>query len=634
MNERLRFFFHERLAAYLFPGREHDFRSLALKHLAAYLRREGNVFLLGPEDLSSLNKVFSEIRAPFRRELGETPLPFSLLPEKVRLSWIRPGKLYVRTPMKETLEKVSKGLDFLVSFQPWQDLWEVVLPATSDPELLFKARDLLWVGEKGPCFYCGLPWHGNAECPGLKEIRPGRALNAYLRKPLKDLGEEISQKLFRGELLAPELQGLYARYYYFLPAFLRLLYYRVPEWSHFSQIILGQEIPAKGGHLLIALESLHQKNFKEAENRFLAAGEPSDYRIGLGLCHLAILQEDYERALYYSEEVQTQDLPPLVKAYVLLLKGRIYEIQKDLFSAEGFYAEALRRDNSATPAAYHKILVSFGFGGGERSLFRLSAHLAHPTIFTLAFIEPAFVLFGKELEKELEARIEKKQSEGLSRLREAEDGLHRLKLLLSEEELSALEDRMSSLRESIYNASFFELEKAILSARELSLELQGYTYRKIREIKSRFSEFFSRYLALKKYWASYPYKSGERNFEYKLRELGTRMARLETKIGKDPQKEIRFLLKEIASLEGLLQGLEEERSRLEAKWLFRRQLATFLKIFVLGEIFLFLFFFTVPSFLAAVAPELLPVLPFNFSSFLGLSFMIFLLAFISALFRR
>ena len=634
MNERLRFFFHESLAAYLFPGRERDFRALVLKHLSAYLRREGDFFHFAPEHLATLNKAFSELRSSFSEELGEAPLPFNLLPEKANVSWLRPGKLYVSPSMKEALERASKKLGFLLTLKPWQNLLEVILPTTADPEVLFQTRDLLWVGPKGPCFYCGLPWHRNADCPGLKEMVSGKALKAYLYQTLKDLGQSLTQRLLKGELLAKELQGLYARYFYLQPAFLRILYYKVPEWSHFSQVSLGNEIPTKGGHLLIALENLHTGNLKESEKRFMAAGDPSDYRVGLGLGHLAILQEDYERALYYFEELKTENLPPLVQSSILLLKARIYEMQKDFLSAEHFYAEALKRDHSLVPAAYHKFLVSFYLGGTERSLFRLSTLLGHPVIFTLAFLEPAFLLFGKELEKELLSRIEKKQAEALTTLQEAEDGLHRLKQLLSEEELSALEDQLSNFREKIYKGCFFELEKVALGAMGLSLEIQGYTYRKIREIREQISEFFSRYHALKRYWASYPYKYGESVFDQRLREVGNRLLRLEQRLGNDPTKELRSLLKEAANIHSLLEALEQEKKRLEAKRLFRTQLSTFLKVFVVGESLLFLLYFSVPSFLAVTAPELLPHLPLSFSSFLGASFLLFILALLRALFRR
>ncbi len=634
MSVKLRFVFFEKLAAYLLVGRERDFRALAQKHLSGFLPREGENYIFSPENLASLEKALSELRSLFARDLGEAPLPFSLVPEGTKVRWIRPGKLYVPPSLKEEISSQAEKLDFLVQTNSWRDLLEIILPSTSDPELLFRARDLLWVGREDLCFYCGLPWHPNARCPGLQEVVPGRALREYMDSPLEELGPKITEKIWEAQLTHSDLQGLYGRYFYFLPAFLRVLFYKVPEWSHFSQVGIGMEIAGRGGHLLIALESLQHGDFQEAEKRFLAAGPLSDYKVAFGLSQLAISQEDYERALYYLEELHPETLPPLVQAYLFLLKGRIYEIRGDLVSAESFYAEALRRDHSMVPASYHKLRIAYSLGSIERETGKLSPYLGHPMVFIQAFLDPIFIRAARELEKDLLNRVEKKQAEALARLREAEDGLHRLKHILSEEERSSLEDRISHLRERIYRGSFFELERVSLQASELALEIQGYTYRKIRDLKEKLTECFTRYQDLRRYWARYPYREGETAFEYRLREVGERLVRLEQRLGKDPLRDFRLILKESQNIERALEVLEEEKERLETKALFRRQLARFLKVFLLGEILLFLLYFSLPSFTAAIAPELLPYLPFSFSSFLGFSFLLFVGTLIWVLLRR
>ena len=54
MREKLRVVFYDRLAAFLFPGREADFRNLVFKSLASALLREGESYILSPEKLGAL----------------------------------------------------------------------------------------------------------------------------------------------------------------------------------------------------------------------------------------------------------------------------------------------------------------------------------------------------------------------------------------------------------------------------------------------------------------------------------------------------------------------------------------------------------------------------------------------------
>ncbi len=633
MSERLRVLFHDRLTAFLFPGRESDFRALVLRSLASALPKEGECYLLSPERLSELEKALASLRRLFQVQLGEAPFPFTLFPEGRRPPLPRPGRIYVSSKARGALEEAARKMEFLVQFEPEGELVELKLPSTSPPETLFSVRDLLWVGDKGPCFYCDLPWHETARCPGLREIVPGRAFRGYLKLPLKALGPKISEAILSRKLQAEDLLGLYARYFYFLPAFLKVLFYKAPEGARFAQVALAQEITGKGGNLQIGLECLTNGEISEAEKRFLAEGV-GDYRSILGMVQVAVLQGDPEKAFYYLEELSLEHLPPLVQAAAILLKGRIFEWQKDYTSAERSYAESLKRDSSFHPAAYHRLRVGFLLGGEVRRLDPFKAYFGHPILYGLAFLEPVFLPMAKTLEKELLSREEEKQAQALSAIREAEDELHRLKSLLSEEERSDLEDRLHRLRQEVYQGSFYELERAALKASELALEMKGYTYRKIRELRDGLSDYYQRYLALKRYWQRYPYQTEARFWGRKLREIGERLTRVEHQLERDPVKEFTRLLKEFERLSRLFEEIEAEKRELEAKRLFRQQLYLFLKVFFLGESLLFILFFTLPSFLAATLPEVLPYLPFNLSTFIWCSLGVLLLAVILALTRR
>jgi len=632
LSEKLRLFFHERLTSFLFPGRENDFRALVLRTLSGALPREGESFLFTPERLSELEKALSSLRRLFESQLAEAPFPFTFFPEGHPPRWTRPGRIYLYSKLQKEVEEAAERAEIVVGTERQGDLLEVRLPSTTPPDTLFSVRDLLWVGEHAPCFYCGLPWHSTASCPGIREIIPGKALRGYLKIPLRDLGPRLAREILSGKLDSESLLGLYARHFYLLPAFLRVLFYRAPEGARFANLSLGQEIPGKGGNLQIGLECLINGEVGEAEKRFLAeADNPQGL---LGMVQVGVLQGDPEKALYYLEELPLDGLPPLVQAAALVLKGRVFEWQRDYTSAERSYAEALRRDSSFHPAAYLRLRMSFLLGGTARRIEPLRAYLGHPIIYGLAFLEPFFLPLARTLEKELLSREEEKQAQALSAIREAEDELHRLKGLLSEEERADLEDRIRRLREEIYQGAFYDLERVALRASELALEMKGYTYRKIRELREGLSEQYRRYMELKRYWQRYPYKTEARSWGRKLQELGERLTRTEHRLGKDAVREFPRLLKEYERLQRLFEELEEERRELEARIVFRKQLHTFLTVFLLGETLLFVLFFTIPPLVSALLPEALAYLPLGLPSFLWASLGVLVLSLLLALSRR
>lgn len=631
MKEKLRLLFHDRLVSFLFAGREPDFRSLVIRSLSGVLPREGETFTLEAEKFPELEKALSSLRRLF--QLGETPFPFTLFPENKAPPWPRPGRIYISPALRRELEPNTSAFEFMVQFQEKDGLVEVKTPSTVSPETLFAARDLLWVGKGEPCFYCDLPWHRTSACPALKERVPGEAFFSYLRLRLPDLGARVSEPIEAQKLDAPELNGLYARYFYLLPSFLWVLFYRTTEGIHFAQISIPKEVVGQGGNLQIGLECLLQGDLSEAEQRFLTL-EEEDYRALLGLAQVGILEEDPEKARYYLDQLSLEGLPPLVQAVVLTWKGRLHEWKRDYTSAERNYALGRRADHSFHPAAFHRLKANILLGAETPHLESLRAYLGYPLLYGLSFLEPVFLPMASDLEKELLDLEERKQAEALSTLREAEDELHRVKGILSEEERAALEDRLRRLREEIYAGSFYRLEQVALQASELALELKGYTYRKIRELQNSLSEYYARYTRLRRYWHSYPYPGEARNWGYKLKEIGERLTRVEHRLGKDPVKDFPRIFKEFERLSRLLDEAEEEQKRLEARRIFRRQLEFFLKIFLLGETLLFILFFTLPSIVSSLLPQALPALPLNLSTFIWCSLGVLLLSVLLALTRR
>jgi len=244
-------------------------------------------------------------------------LPFSLAPEGSQgKALLRPGKIYLNALEKDDFEKRLGDLPFLAKIEPWQGLYELQIPATTDPDLLFRYRDLLLVGPFKPCLHCGLPWHRTASCPGRKARIPGKGLLGFLHEPLEALGQRLNNGFEDWKKHGADWNRRFSeRYPYLQPGFLRQLFTtNARTWENLK---LFSESLSVGGNLLLALEGLQMGQLGEAQRRFEEVLEDrNDWRASLGLALVAMDKEDFVEALYYVESALGQGESPLIQGYL------------------------------------------------------------------------------------------------------------------------------------------------------------------------------------------------------------------------------------------------------------------------------------------------------------------------------
>ncbi len=583
MLKRLLFF--PRLVEFFLPVDPQDFERgvrRSLKHHFEF--REGLVFI-PPERLATLERVLEELKRLWLKDLP-FPLPVSLVPRAQGL--FRPGRIYLEPKEAKVLAGRLSSLPFLAQLKPWRGWVELVLPATEEERgLLFRFRDLLLIGPHSPCPFCGLRWHEALKCPTLKERDPFVVTQELLRYRPSALAEKLNTVLEEGEG-----EGLFSgRYPYFKPAFLRHLFTTTASsWENFS-IKPGLE---KGGNLFLGLEALRALDWGQAKKRFEAAQTSKDPRPHVGLVFLALLEGNLSEALYQLENARSRAETPLFQAYLSLLKGWILERERKYFEAEENYKEALKKDRTFWPARLHLAVMEVKFAK-ERVLSRLKQLVNEPLALPLFFLEGRFLPLAEEVEKLLLVTFEEKQAQALSRLASAEDALRPMLRALPEEEVKSFEEALADIRQKVYEGGFIDLLLAEKRAFDLSLELQGYLFRQTRKIRQRLREQLSEWNKLKDFWRRFPYQTEDHPFSRKLALVGEEIEKLTEILKVNPGRQLKTAHAKLKAIEDLIADLQEMEKELRREWQFRKQLSTFVKTFLLLELFLFGFFLLVPT---------------------------------------
>ncbi len=621
------FFFHPLVIDLFWRQGRSETERLIRQNLARFLPVRGNKVALGPEHILALEKGLTALK-----NLPAGPpvllLPFSLAPEGAfKKALLRPGKVYLSASEKKIFEERLGELPFLAKLEPWQGLYELQIPATTDPELLFRYRDLLLVGPFKPCLRCGLPWHRTSSCPAKKAKVPGKGLYEFLHEPLENLARRLNRGFEDWSKQGAEWnRRLSERYYYLQPGFLRQFFQsNAKKWENFNPF---REKPG-GGPLFLALEALQFGQYKEAQKRLEDLfAERHDWRALVALAHLALDKEDLVEALYYAESALGQNDTPLVQAYLCFLKGWLFEQKGDLLKAEESYREALRIDRSCFPAQFHLRLFMARYHLWEDVLQQLPLLCQDPLGFFLVFIEPRFWPVATQVEETLLDLFKERQAQAASRLAAAENNLRPVIKLLPEKQAEELQSSLESIRQKVYQGGYLDFLEAERQGLSLSLEAQGLLYRQVQETRRRFSRLKERFQAFEVFWRT----KGERDVEFRalLDGFQEKLGEIEAALSQNPTGNLRTCAKKLENLEKKIEEIQRAQEELRARLRFKHQLYTFIKTFVVLEVFLFLVFLFYPRVSQFLFPQSEPYF-FSPTSFFLFSLGLLVVAILRAL---
>lgn len=598
------------------------------------IKRVNGTFKISSQAVLVLPQVFEKFKNFFSRELLNSPCPFSFYlfeehPELPDFTPLRAGKIYFENSLKEELENLLKEVSIFHRIVNWFELKELVFSVNVDPKLFFFFKDIFFTGKDALCFFChtnGHPWN---RCPGLLISEPWKNFDLLLKENLFQFSEKLWETLKKGEspFKTKEWELFYTRYFFLFPSFLKIISYKFSELESWGSLNLQSNIPVRGGDLGLSLEALELGRIKEAQDRILLLDD-GDFRKSLVLFFCFLLKGVFDKANYYLEDALEKVKTNFLKSFLFFLRGYILYYRGDFFLAEEFFEKALKIDPLCFPAFY--FLASSKYQRGEE-FSKISFNFVHPWLLTWMYLDPLLLKNQKEVESFLESKILEKKEGAVKRLKEGEDRFFELKSVMNEEEIKKYTEKIETLRKKIYEGGLKDIEKAEEQALELILELQAYIYNQIKNIQESLKEITQEYEKMRFFWEKYPYKQEDVFFGRILKEIGENINKIREILKKrDVGKEIKSILNTLKKNSENLNYLKSHQERLKNKWYFRKKLFYFLKVFLIGEGVLIIFYL-LPFFLAPFSP-ITSIL--SFSWFVLLSFIILIISLISVKFRQ
>ncbi|MCC6048547.1 MAG: hypothetical protein LM579_03320, partial [Thermodesulfobacterium sp.] len=336
----------------------------------------------------------------------------------------------------------------------------------------------------------------------------------------------------------------------------------------------------RGGDLGLGLEELMAGRVETAEKRFSEV-EEGDFRRELGLAFVQILKEDFPKAIYFVENALSLVNNSFVRGYLNYLKGAIYFQLGDKGLAEESFKEAMKEDSTNSPSFFFLGLIRYL---EEEPLDKLSPFFHHPYTLYLSYLEPLFLRVEKELEELLDKVYLSYKEEALSRLKEAEDKYHALKEVMPDETSKSYLERLKNLSQDINQGGLALVDSASKQVLELTLELNGYVFSRIKKLKQEFEPLRFTFRKLSEFWTIYPYKTEDAFFGQSLKKAEGLILRIDRRLKRsEPSKELKFLESEFKQLKDILENLQRAKPELERKWEFRRRLYSFIMKFSLAE---------------------------------------------------
>ncbi|BAU23967.1 hypothetical protein THC_1603 [Caldimicrobium thiodismutans] len=571
----------------LFKTRAEDVWALLEDLLLKHFEKK-NIFLFEaqPEKIYHLNEIIHQLKDIFQKELTSAPPPYVFFLSKKNQPppqsyLLRPGKIYFTSDLKKDLQDALSEIKLFFKIEGLrEDLLELVLPATSEPNLILPYKEIFFSPKDQKCFFCRTYLHESHNCPGLEVIDIYSSYSKLLNYSLRELSEKIKANLLTEEPQDEILSLFFSRNFYLFPSFLRVVFYLYGEIDNFSMLGLNFSLPVKGGELSLALEDLIHRRFEQAERRFKAI-EEEDFRKELGLSQIEFFKGDFNRALYYLESALSMVNTPFLKGFIYFYKGYIYHYLGDPFNAEENYKLSLKEDSSFFPSFYYLNLLIYE---REELVEKIFPFFQHPYVIYLSFLEPVFIKHQKVLEEYLEKAMDRIREETVERLKEAEDKFHKIKDIMLEEEISEINEKLRKIRKEAYEGGIALVEKAGKRAMELALELNGYIFSKLKKYQKELASYKDRYQILVEFWNKYPYKAEDVYFGQRLKSSYEIMDKL-SKLMKRSEiaKELKFIGKEITKLKQQLEDLGKLKPMLEKKWKFRKKLVKFIRNFSLAE---------------------------------------------------
>ncbi|MFH1351517.1 MAG: adenylate/guanylate cyclase domain-containing protein [Pseudomonadota bacterium] len=374
--------------------------------------------------------------------------------EDLKVSWeeITPGEIHISPAAYDSLKNDGNfSLDPPPDTVPPQSFYKLNMntPKKGDSPL-FLYQDLLIMGEKVACFYCGDKRHLAINCPSkqLPEITHGLDELGYL--PLDQINK-LFFKYLTGTVSIP-VEGADNRQETGLPTemahygffelkkvfqirLLKLIWNaKVDRWSKIQESKYQGD---KGGLIWIGQDCIRVSNLDKAESVTKDALEkdPKDYRAHCIMGFLNVEKNDFIKAESSFEKALENAKTKPHKIYIFFLLSRLHaQLNNSPLRAQTYIKKILSLDPYCSEASYQEIISKFQEGHGTEALSMLMKLIERERDYYVnGLIDPGLADYSHLIHPALKSLLGRTRNEAKRIFQEAENEVKRLKTIFSED---------------------------------------------------------------------------------------------------------------------------------------------------------------------------------------------------------
>ena len=434
----------------------------------------------------------------------------------------------------------GKGFEFVAQTGGVYRL-DVVGKESAKNGLPFPPSEIMMIGSRRECFYCGSRRHSPISCPSKRLHLPGKALRRIGYFPAEKLTDWFSKVFANPEVYESRLAELkegdinslsggneplvaYHAFFDLMEVFqLRFLRRLGQEgeanWNSLLKARPEQE--ATGGKLLLALDCIRVGQLDKAQ-ALLNGDESRDYRSHIlnGFLHLEM--ENYYEALYQLERAREMAHSNLERIYALFLIARIHEVLENYSKAEETVGKIPFLDPDCLEAQYRRAVLYAKMGLGERALVKLKNLIQEqPESWVYPFIDPQLFSIQKSAEILLSTLAKEAKARALEISQNATKTVTAINDWLQEEDEACKDIRILTARLDAALSS--KSYPAYVEAEIVALELISRCRLLRANLKTKLEKEISFYSTQIKgydvYWKKYGYKGFFKDFPVILQRI-------------------------------------------------------------------------------------------------------------------
>lgn len=382
-------------------------------------------------------------------------------------------------------------------------------------------------GDKAPCFYCGQRTHPPGRCPS-KSLAPGNVqVSETSRFARVDMNELPAVMASMEKVLAADvLKGMQALLGDKGNATLVLgVIFEINMVCQLRMMSMvwrakGKDWPRGIDNLRApseeflweAMQHLQNGHLERAQERveMYVLKAPKDYQPRVLLGFLALEREEFKRALGYWNEAESLAFTSLQRSYLILLQGRMREVQGDYGEAIRLYSRALSESSGFFIARYRQAvcLAKSGRIHEAQALFRELIR-NDENYFTMVLLDPEVEGWRSHLLSDLWEIWTEQRAQSREVLGSVQHLPDLLSKWLPEDHFAftTFQQRIQELNSLVGVNNFVSLARLLNGTIAIKHDIQLRVKKDIEQLTARRKEILERLRAIQREASWFPFQS-------------------------------------------------------------------------------------------------------------------------------